>query len=257
MNQELKKIFDLIHPGVPFGYQVDWAEDGSKYKLAVKARQIGITTTEAVKTFLEALFWKESESQPKPPAIAFCSPSQRQSTRLMQYIQRSRNKFTRVYDTDVELKKERDDYILFENFAEIWSLPNNPRTIEGLDISKGIIDEIGNFTGREDREVYEAMMASLAAQGGGITIFGKPRGRRGLFWELFNPYGDYAKQFSIHEFPYQARAKHYPVGLPDLYRHRLRQEIIENGRLGCGAYAGRDFLKISQNLSRRFQQAED
>ena len=37
---------------------------------------------------------------------------------------------------------------------------------------------------REDRLVYEAMVGSLGAKGGGMTLFGKPRGRRGLFWEV-------------------------------------------------------------------------
>lgn len=199
-----------VHPSTPFDYQVDWAEDKSKFKLGVKARQIGITTTEAATSFIDCLFWKESKEEPSPPVIVFCSPSARQSNRLMHYIQRTRRNFERKYQTTLSFRKEREDYIHFDNFAEIFSLPNNPHTVEGIDCSKGIIDEIGNFVGQEDFNIYESLMGSLGAKGGGLTLFGKPRGRRGLFWALADPHGDYVGQFSIHNFDWTVRGNHDP-----------------------------------------------
>ena len=147
-----KSYLDLIskcHPtGKAFQYQLDWISDTSKYKLAPKARQIGITTTEAVDDFLHCFLWKESEAEPLPPVIVTCSPSQRQSNRLMDYIMRIRDRFENLHETKVRFKKEKEDRLTFDNFAELWSLPNNPRTIEGIDASKGKIDEMGNFLGR-------------------------------------------------------------------------------------------------------------
>lgn len=199
-----------IHPGNMFDYQLKWAEDTSNYKLAVKARQIGITTTEACLDFLNCLLWEECEEEPHPPVIVFCSPAQRQSNRLMQYVQRAKSRFEKVFHEKLMFKKEREDFILFNNHAELWSLPNNPRTIEGIDASRGVIDEFGNFVRQEDKQVYESLMGSLGAKGGGLTIFGKPRGRAGMFWKLYDPYGEFSSQYSIHHFTYEVRAKQDP-----------------------------------------------
>ena len=207
MNRTRLKIFNVLHPSKKaYDYQLDWGQDENKWKLAVKARQIGITTTEAIKQFINCVLWKPTEKNPLPPVVIFCSPSQRQSSRLMHYIQRSRNIFEKELGTDVVLRKEREDFVCFDNWSEIWSLPNNPRTIEGIDASQGVIDEAANFTGREDEEVYEAMLGSLAAKAGGMTLFSRPRGRRGLLWRLADPYGDYVGQYNIHLFPYTIRA---------------------------------------------------
>ena len=231
-----RKIFHAVHPGgKAYGYQTHWADDKAKYKLAVKARQIGISTTEAIKCFIKCLLWQESEASPRPPVIAFASPSNRQSARLMHYIQRARHAFEKKFKAKLTFRKEREDWLYLDNFTEIWSLPNSPRTIEGLDITEGIIDELGNFEGREDREVYDSMMGSLAAKGGGITLFGKPRGRRGLFWELYDPYGTFRENFSVHEFPWEVRANVDPVYKKTVEDQRSRmsasafQEIYECG----------------------------
>lgn len=216
-----------FHPaGRSFDYQQRWSRDRRKFKLAVKARQIGITTTEAVTVLVDAMMWLESKDKPNPPVTAFCSPSQRQSQRLMQYIQRTKNRIEKALKTKLIFLKEREDLIILDNYAEIWSLPNNPRTIEGLDLSKGVIDEVGNFTGREDQEVYDAMMGSLAATNGSLAIFGKPRGRRGLFWKLADPAGDYYKTFGVHKFDYTVRAKHDLTYLRAVEQHRKRMSSL-------------------------------
>ena len=212
MKKSAINILNSLYPNKKaFDYQIAWASDESKYKLSVKARQIGITYTEAVDKFIHCLLWKENEAEPLPPVIIFASPSQRQSTRLMEYIQRARTRFEKIYEENIVFKKEREDHLIFPNQAEIFSLPNSPRTIEGIDATQGVIDEASNFEGREDEEVYQALMGSLGAKGGGITIFGRPRGRRGLFWKLFDPYGEFASKFSIHQFPWTVRAAHDKV----------------------------------------------
>lgn len=212
--------------GKAFDYQQAWATDESQYKLGVKARQIGITTTEAIKQFVKSLFWEESEKMPSPPVTVFVSPSDRQSKRLMQYVQRARSKFERLFDGRIKFKKEKEDYLMFENGAEVWSLPCNPRTIEGIDTNLCIVDELGNFEGNDDRAVYEAMMGSLGAKGGGMVLFGKPRGRRGLFWELFDPHGEFREQFSVYEFPYTVRAKS-----DKRYRDTVEEQRLRMGKL--------------------------
>jgi len=216
-------VFNQLHPGgKSYDYQRQWVFDEAKYKLAAKARQIGITTTEAIDRFIECVLWQESERSPIPPVIVFCSPSQRQSNRLMLYIQRAKTRFEKAFQVDVKFRKEREEFLIFDNYAEIWSLPNNPKTIEGIDASQGVIDEASNFDGQEDRQVYQAMLGSLGAKNGGIVIFGRPRGRRGLFWDLYDPYGPYASQFAIHKFPWTVRARHDPSYKQSVEEHKTR-----------------------------------
>lgn len=211
LEENRLKLFNNLFPGgKSFQYQRDWADDKSQYKLGVKARQIGITFTEAVDNFIECLLWKESDKYSTPHVIVFASPSQRQSNRLMQYLMKIRSTFEKVYNTRLIFKKEREDLLTFENFCEIWSLPNNPKTMEGIDSNKAIIDEAGNFSGYEDQQVYEALMGSLGAKGGKMVLFGRPRGRRGLFWKLRDPYGEFVGQYNIHEFPWTVRAEEDP-----------------------------------------------
>lgn len=236
MSQEAQKklsksYLDMVskmHPGTgAFKYQLDWINDTSKYKLAVKARQIGITYATAIDDFLHCLLWKENESEPLPPVIVTCSPSQRQSNRLMDYIMRIKDRFEITQNTKLKLRKEREDRITFDNFAELWSLPNNPRTIEGIDASGGRIDELGNFVGREDEQVYSALMGSTAAKGGGVILFGKPHGRRGLFWKLYDPYGDYFKEFSIHKIDWTKRAAEDPNYKRAVLEHKDRMSPLQ------------------------------
>jgi len=227
LRERILKVFHTLHPGGhAFDYQEKWAQDDAKYKLAAKARQIGITTTEAIKSFLDCLSWRESKKNPLPLVIVFVSPSMRQSSRLMQYIQRARTAYEKEFQESLTFKKEREDCLIFDNHCEIWSLPNNPRTIEGIDTSRGIIDECGNFAGREDQEIYESMMGSLGAKGGGLVIFGKPRGRRGLFWKLYDPYGEYAKQFSTYTFTWEVRAK-----VDERYRKTVEEQRVRMSSL--------------------------
>ena len=145
--------------------------------------------------------------RPQPPVVVFTSPSQRQSNRLMHYFQRVKSKFERLYKQQIKLRKETESLMIFNNLAEIYSLPNNPRTIEGIDCSRGIIDEAGNFVGKEGMDIYESLMGSLGAKGGSLIVFGKPRGRTGMFWNLADPHGDFAGKFSVHNMNWLMRAK--------------------------------------------------
>jgi len=228
LSKDYLELLSKCHPGKKaFQYQIEWASDTSKFKLGRKARQVGITTTESIDDFLHCLLWKESESEPQPPVIVFASPSQKQSNRLMDYVMRVRNRVESAMETNIKFRKEKENYILFDNYTELWSLPNNPRTAEGIDASKCVIDELGNFIGREDEQMYESMMGSLGAKSGGLTLFGKPKGRRGLFWKIFDPYGEYSKHYSIHKIDWLRRAEEDKSYKASVLEHKLRMSPLQ------------------------------
>ena len=223
MNAKMLKIFHSLHPnGRAFKYQVEWAMDDSNYKLGVKARQIGMTYSQAVKEFLDGLFWKESKEHPSPLTTIFCSPSQRQSERLMTYLMQARSIFERLYETKIVFKKEQEERVIFDNHCEIFSLPNNPRTIEGNPCSRVIIDEAGNFARHDGEAVYASSLASTGAQGGGISVVGVPKGRAGILWTLADPYGDYTGKFSRYEFKWHLRAEEDPKYKKTVLEHKER-----------------------------------
>ena len=140
---------------------------------------------------------------------------------------RVRNRFENLNQTMIKFKKEKEDRLQFDNFAELWSVPNNPRTIEGLDASDAVIDELGNFIGREDEQIYQSLMGSLGAKSGGLTLFGKPCGRRGLFWRLFDPYGEFSKHFSIHKMDWLKRASEDENYKKAVLEHKLRMSPLQ------------------------------
>lgn len=130
-------------------------------------------------------------------------------------------------DTKIKFRKEKEDRLLFDNHAELWSLPNNPRTVEGIDASKVVIDELGNFIGHEDEDIYNSTMGSLGAKSGRMVLFGKPHGRRGLFWKLYDPYGEYSKHYSIHKMDWKVRAAEDPKYRDSVLEHKLRMSPLQ------------------------------
>lgn len=204
---------------------MEWANNDSNYKLGIKARQIGMTYSQAVKEFLDCLFWKESEEHPAPLVSIFCSPSQRQSLRLMSYLMQARSLFERLYETKVVFKKEQEEMLVFDNHCEIFSLPNNPRTIEGNPASKVIIDEAGNFARHDGEAVYASSLASTGAQGGGISVVGVPKGRSGILWTLADPYGDYVNKFNRYEFKWTLRADEDERYKKTVLEHKERMSV--------------------------------
>ena len=228
LSKDYLNLLSKCHPGGhAFSYQLKWVSDTSKYKLGTKARQIGITTTESIDNFLECLLWKPSDAAPSPPVIVCCSPSQRQSNRLMDYVMRVRGRLEELHKTRIKFRKEKEDRLLFDNYSELWSLPNNPRTVEGIDASKVVIDEFGNFIGHEDADIYNSTMGSLGAKDGRMILFGKPHGRRGLFWKLYDPYGEFAQHYSIHKLDWTVRANEDKRYKASVLEHKLRMSPLQ------------------------------
>jgi len=148
----------------------------------------------------------------------------------MQYIQRVRSNFERVYEENIVFAKEREEHLVFKNNCEIFSLPNNPRTVEGIDSDFAVVDEIGNFSGNEDRDIVNSLMGSLGSKGGSMAISGVPRGRRGYFWDIVDPYGEFTSKFSVHRFPWTVRAAEDEKYKASVEEHRDRMSPIDFGQ---------------------------
>jgi phage FluMu gp28-like protein len=101
--------------------------------------------------------------------------------------------------------------MLFDHGSEVWSLPNNPTTIQGFDADKVIIDEAGIFPTNEGTAIYEATIGSLGAKGGGMSLSGMPYGRGKFFYDIYEKAVKKENAFSLHNVLWTDRAKQDPV----------------------------------------------
>ena len=153
--------------GATFDYQQRWISDLSKFKLCVKARQIGMTTAISIDSLLTAIYEDEF-------VILVVSPSQRQSDRLMWYVNKAFSRLQKKLGERISLLTHKRDCMVFKHGSELWSLPNNPSTVMGFDADRVLIDEAGIFPTKEGQQIYEATMGSLAAKDGGMSLSGMP-----------------------------------------------------------------------------------
>jgi phage FluMu gp28-like protein len=163
-----------------------------------------MTTAIAIDSLLECIFLDEY-------VLIIVSPSQRQSERMMRYIDRAFIKLQKELKQPIELVKHTRDHILFHHGSEIWSLPNNPTTIQGFDADKVIIDEAGIFPTNEGTAIYEATIGSLGAKGGGMSLSGMPYGRGKFFYDIYDKSLKGQNNFSMHYVDWLCRAKQDPV----------------------------------------------
>ena len=159
-----------------------------------------MTTAIAIEALLDAVLEDEF-------VIVIVSPSQRQSDRMMWYINRAFNRLQKQLNEKIPLISHKRDSMVFKHGSELWSLPNNPSTIMGFDANKVIIDEAGIFPTREGVEVFEATMGSLGAKNGKMSLSGMPYGRGKFFYDQFEDATQKKNNFSIHLIPWTERAK--------------------------------------------------
>ena len=159
-----------------------------------------MTTALAIEALLDTVFEDEF-------VILLVSPSQRQSDRLMWYVNKAFSRLQKLIGERIPLLTHKRDCMVFEHGSELWSLPNNPATVMGFDADRVRIDEAGIFPTREGEQIYEATMGSLAAKGGGISLSGMPYGRGRFFFSQFEAAQKKENDFSCHIIPWTERAK--------------------------------------------------
>ena len=160
---------------------------------------MGMTTAIAIDSLLDAIFNNEF-------VILIVSPSQRQSDRMMWYINKAFSRLQKQLGEGIRLYTHKRDCMVFDHGSELWSLPNNPTTVMGFDADRVIIDEAGVFATNEGKEIYEATMGSLGAKDGGMSLSGMPYGRIKFFYDKYQEALLKKNNFSIHSIPWTDRA---------------------------------------------------
>jgi phage FluMu gp28-like protein len=204
--------------GASFKYQQDIIACTDKYRTVRKCRQAGMTTAFAIEALLDALTYDDY-------VVCIVSPTGRQSERLMRYIKKAFRKLEKLRGSPIPTEKWTSDEIFFHWGSEIYSLPNNPKGIQGIDCNAAIVDEAGLFTTTEGEAVMDALVGSLGAKArfpasGKITVSGRPRGKRGLLWQYWDPMNPKYKEFTHFIIKWQDRGREDKYYAREVAKHK-------------------------------------
>jgi phage FluMu gp28-like protein len=200
MAKKLDRLELAKKLGANFDYQQAVIGCHDKYRTVRKARQIGMTTALGIESLLDAFMQDDY-------VICIISPTSRQSLRMMRYIKKAFRRFEKLTGSMIPTEKFTSEEIVFHHGSEIHSLPNNPAGIQGIDCNHAIIDEAGLFGQREGEDIIDAVVGSLSAKKGRLTISGKPKGKRGLLWQYWDTSSDRYKEFTHFTVTWKDRAR--------------------------------------------------
>ena len=137
---------ELAHKlGATFDYQQNIIGCMDKFRTVVKPRQAGMTTAFAIEALIDAITYDNY-------VICIVSPTKRQSNRMMRYIKKSLRKLEKMQRNQIPTEKFTSEEVFFHHGSEIYSLPNNPLGIQGIDCDHAIVDEAGLFPSSRRRE---------------------------------------------------------------------------------------------------------
>jgi len=165
-------------PAVPlYPYQQRWVRDASRFKIAVKATQIGYSFAAALEAVLDCL--------EHPTLWIVLSRGERQSLEFMQKVQLHANAL-RAADSALTTGFFANTSITqraveFPNGSRIIGLPANPDTARGY-TGNLILDEFAFH--QHDREIWAAAFGRLSRGDLKLRVISTPNGQRGKFYEL-------------------------------------------------------------------------
>jgi hypothetical protein len=80
------------------------------------------------------------------------------------------------------------DTVEFENGTSVFVLPCRPAAARGLEVDEAVLDELAHFTSTDniprDRDVWRALLPTLAMTGGKLIALSSPHAAAGLLFDL-------------------------------------------------------------------------
>lgn len=170
-----------------YPYQRNWINDKSRFKIALKARQIGFSTVMALEGLLEAIEEKRT--------ILFVSASERQSLELIDKVKtwiRILELTNLTENRSIKLIQGTDKKTECEIMGggRVISLPSNPKTVRGYTGSV-YLDEFA-FQERSE-EIISATLPTILKGGMNLRIASTPAGEKGQFYEFWKKDNNFSK----------------------------------------------------------------
>lgn len=188
-NTSLETLILYILNKVLYPYQRDFILDDSRFRIAVKSRQIGMSLTIAFDALMKVM---------RGEPVYFLSRSERQAIHLLE-------KFYHWCDFLVQAgivipfsSKTKTDCKIATPYGniDIKSLTTNNTTSEGY-TGHIYFDEFALL--QNSRELYNSVFPSITSNDRyGITIISRPFGQSGLFYDIYtdeNKYKDYSRHY--------------------------------------------------------------
>ncbi len=164
-------------------YQHRWLNDKSRFKIALKARQIGFTTVLCFEAINMALAEK--------CRILILSTTERQSREVIDRIYDILNVAKRA--KGIKLPRETRSEITLPNGSRIISLPASPSSVRGY-TGHVMLDEFAFH--KDAKEIWRAMLP-ITTRGYSVRIVSTPAGKSGKYYEIWNNADEMG--FSRHE----------------------------------------------------------
>ena len=186
-----RKAAPPAHAAVPlYPYQQRWVEDQSRFKLAVKATQVGYSYAAALEAVLDCI---ERETM-----WIVLSRGERQSLEFMQKV-RQHVRALKVIDSSMESSffgdtSELKHELQFPNGSRIIGLPANPDTARGY-TGNMILDEFAFHA--QDREIWAAAFGRVSRGDLKLRVISTPNGERGKYFELVKDAGIGNREWGI------------------------------------------------------------
>lgn len=218
----LKDAFD--EPYTLYEYQRRWLEDESRFKIILKARQIGFSWCIALEALLECFLHGNN--------VLIASASQLQADEVMDKLKNHYFALKKLFpnlhekgDSKSELKIPflKKDGSLSKSYRKIISLPENPRTVEGF-TGTVYLDEFAKQ--QRSEKMYRSIIPSITrSKGFKVRIVSTPEGKIGKFYEIWKNKNDFSKhRVDIH----QAITDGYEVDLNELRRNFTADDFAQN-----------------------------
>ncbi len=154
----------------PTRYQEQFLKDKNQFVSLRWSRQSGKSFIVSARLMWEAVVNNGTH-------IAIVAPSYRQSRLVLRKITDFLIRVPKQLISTVEKTR-----IVFRNGSTIEALPNNPLTIRGPTLNLVYCDEM-NFI-RDDVELYDAILFTLATTNGSFIASSTPGSRDGLFYKI-------------------------------------------------------------------------
>ena len=186
-----------------YKYQNAWINDASRFKIALKARQIGFTTGSCFEAIDLAL-----EQKCK---VLILSATERQSQEVIDKIQNILRVFKRV--KRVSFPRENRSEVMLPHGSRIISLPASPASVRSYS-GHVFLDEFAFH--RDAKQIWRAMLPIITT-GYKIRVLSTPAGKSGKFYDLWQ--NAEARGFSRHRVDiYDAKRDGFPVNIDELKR---------------------------------------
>jgi len=168
----------IRNPVLPlYPYQERWVRDASRFKIVVKATQIGYSFAAALEAVLDCLEHRT--------LWIVLSRGERQSLEFMQKVQLHakalRNADSAHTTSFFENTSITQHEIKFPNGSRIIGLPANPDTARGY-TGNMILDEFAFH--QHDREIWAAAFGRISRGDLKLRVISTPNGCRGKYYEL-------------------------------------------------------------------------